>query len=231
MLELDTRIAGDEASHTSLGEYAYQTVRHNILAGELRPETRLREVELAAVLQVSRVPVREALRRLAEEKLVVLRPHGRGAVVATPTVEKVLEYYQARAALEQLSVKLAVDNITAETIRRLDEIVDRGREAALNEDFQLSSELGSEFHKLIALTSGNEHLYELICGYDLRIGWAHATVARRGGTVRLDEHAAIAGALKSGDAELAAQLMAEHTDASATAFAASERAARVDAAI
>lgn len=227
MLHLDPRIAGDEASHPSLGEYAYQTIRHNILEGELAPETRLREVELAEALEVSRVPVREALRRLAEEKLVELRPHGRGAVVATPTVKKVLEYYQARAALEQLSVRLAADRMTDKAIDELRSIVERGREAARVGDWELSSKLGSEFHKLIAQASGNEHLFELIIGYDLRIGWAHSTVARRGGTVRPDEHAAIVDALAAGDADTAARLMAEHTDASAEAFTQSERAARV----
>ncbi len=225
MLELDPRIAGDETRHRSLGEYAYQTIRQHILDGELSPQTRLREVELGSVLRVSRVPVREALHRLAEEQLVELRPHGRGAVVATPTAKKVLEYYQARAALEQLSVRLAAERIALDAIHELEEIVERGREAARQQDWQMSSKLGSEFHKLIARTSGNEHLYELICGYDLRIGWAHATVAKRGGTVRLDEHAAIVGALEAGNGNLAAGLMAEHTDASAKAFAASEKAA------
>ena len=227
MLELNPRIVGDETTHRSLGEYAYQTIRHNILDGGLVPETRLREVEVASALDVSRVPVREALWRLAEEKLVELRPHGKGAVVATPTAEKVLEYYQARAALEQLSVTLAAQHVHDQTIRELEEIVERGLEAARAEDWQLSSHLGSEFHRVIARTSGNEHLYELIAGYDLRIGWAHATVARQGGTVRLDEHAAIVEALKVGDAVGAADLMTQHTDASAKAFAASERAARI----
>ena len=227
MLQIDPQIAGDESNHSSLGEYAYQTIRHNILEGELVPETRLREVELADALEVSRVPVREALRRLAEEKLVELRPHGRGAVVATPTVKKVLEYYQARAALEQLSVRLAADRMTQQGIEELSSIVERSRDAARDGDWELSSKLGSEFHKLIAQTSGNEHLYELIIGYDLRIGWAHATVARRGGTVRPDEHSAIVEALAAGDGDKAAQLMAEHTDASAEAFTQSEREARV----
>ena len=228
MLEFDTRIVGDETGHPSLGEYAYQTIRHNILNGELSPETRLPEVELASALDVSRVPVREALRRLGEEQLVELRPHGRGAVVATPTLEKVLEYYQARAALEQLSVRLAAERIDPETIGQLEEIIAGGVAAVGNEDWALSAKFGSDFHKVIALTSGDDHLYELICGYDLRIGWAHATVARRGGTVRPDEHSAIVRALKAGDADMAVRLMAEHTDASANAFAARKKAARAE---
>ena len=223
MLDLDPRIVGDETSHNSLGEYAYQTIRQNILNGGLAPETRLPEVELASMLEVSRVPVREALHRLAEEELVELRPHGRGAIVATPTLEKVLEYYQARAALEQLSVRLAAERMDADTIRALEEIVVHGIEAVHREDWQLSADLGSEFHKVIARSSGNEHLFELIVGYDHRIGWAHATVARRGGRVRPDEHSAIVRALKIGDADLAARLMAEHTDASARAFAAKSK--------
>lgn len=226
MLELDPRIVGDETEHRSLAEYAYQTIRHNILSGDLSPETHLREVELASKLAVSRVPVREALRRLAAEQLVDLRPHGRGAVVATPTVDTVLEYYQARAALEQLSVKLAAERCSEATIRELEAIVEDGREAARRGDWEKSSKLGSLFHKVIAKASGNQHLYELISGYDLRIGWAHVTVAKSGGVVRPDEHSAIVGALKARDAELASRLMADHTDASALAFVESERAAR-----
>ena len=225
MVELDPHILGDATHHRSLGEYAYQTIRQNILQGELSPGTRLREVELASLLEVSRVPVREALGRLAEEKLVELRPHGRGAVVATPAAEKVLEYYQARAALEQLSVRLAAKTIESETIRNLEAIIERGVEAVEQQDWELSARYGSEFHKEIARASGNGHLYELICGYDLKIGWAHATVAKRGGPVRPAEHSAIVAALKAGDSEEAVRLMAEHTDASARAFAASNAVA------
>jgi DNA-binding GntR family transcriptional regulator len=216
---------GNETQYPTLGDYAYETLRKNIIDGTLAPETRLRELEVAAALGVSRVPVRDALGRLADEGLVNKRPHGRGAVVATPTVAEVLEYYEARAGLERLSAKLAATHASADDLAALKSVVADGLAAAEAGDFQTSSRLGSEFHRTIARMSTNGHLLELICGYDLKIGWAHAAVARHGGAVRWTEHVEVLDAIAAGDPAAAATAMEAHTDASTLCFVEAVRAA------
>ncbi len=210
--------AGSEARFPTLADYAYETLRRNIVDGTLSPQTRLREIEVAEALGVSRVPVRDALGRLTDEGLVEKRPHGRGAIVATPTVAEVIEYYQARAGLERLSAKLAASAAGESDIAELRRIVADGLAAARDEDWSTSSALGSEFHRVIAAATENNHLLELIVTYDLKIGWAHGAVARHGGAVRWEEHVTVLEALENGDPAAAAAAMEAHTDASTVCF-------------
>ena len=100
-------LSGTRSEYASLSEYAYRTLRDNIVNGKLQPRTRLPEIEVAKALGVSRVPIRDALGRLVEDQLVEKRPDRKGAVVATPTPETMLEFYEVRAVLEVLSVRLA----------------------------------------------------------------------------------------------------------------------------
>lgn len=208
----------DEESCDSLTDYAYRTLRTNIVTGALRPQTRLRELEVADALGVSRVPVRDSFSRLEKEGLIERRRHGRGAVVATPTQAVVIELYQARAGLERVSARLAAENATDEEVRMLAAIIDEGTSAAAEGDWDRSSALGSRFHRGIAAASRNAHLLELIGSYDVRIGWAHSAVARHGGAVRWFEHIEVFDAIRAGDAAAAANAMESHTDASIVCF-------------
>jgi DNA-binding GntR family transcriptional regulator len=97
---------------------AYCHIRRRILTGAMGPGERINPAEIADALLVSRMPVREALRHLDAEGLVVMRPN-RGASVIDLTPAEVEEYFQIRAALEGLAVGLAVPHLTDDDIEHL----------------------------------------------------------------------------------------------------------------
>ena len=211
----------DPADFSSLTEYVTATVKDAILSHALPPLTRLREESLAKELGVSRLPVREAFKVLSAQGLVNLRPHGRGAAVAELTREMLRQVYQIRAALEILSVGLAAKCMSDTELDHLDEVVKEGIDAVDNRDWRNAAVLGSEFHRIIASGSGNDHLAELIERFDEKLRWANEPVSSDRGSELWQEHHAIAEALRKRDQETAEKLMQEHTTKSGTSLSSS----------
>jgi DNA-binding GntR family transcriptional regulator len=104
----------------SVEEAVTATLRDAILAGELKPGTWLRQEALSAQLGVSRIPLRDALRRLASDGLVRVDPR-RGSYVASLTVDDVREIYELRLLLEPRCIAAAVGSLDDIALRRLDE--------------------------------------------------------------------------------------------------------------
>jgi DNA-binding GntR family transcriptional regulator len=98
--------------------YAYQQLRRSIVEGRLRPGERIVESRVAEDLELSRTPVREALRMLQSEGLVVIEPN-RGSSVRSLTVAEIADLYELRARLEALAAELAAERITAGQLVRL----------------------------------------------------------------------------------------------------------------
>jgi len=129
------------ASLTSPERVARQ-IRERILAGRYPGGTILRQEELAAELGVSRMPVREALRQLAAEGLLILHPH-RGAVVAELSLAELEEIYEMRAALEPLALRLAIPRLGKGQLGEAEDALD---EAERVHDGQRLSQLNWRFH-------------------------------------------------------------------------------------
>ena len=103
-----------------LRDVVFQTLRQAILRGELKPGERLMEIQLANKLGVSRTPIREAIRKLELEGLVLVIPR-RGAEVADITEKSLRDVLEVRKALEELAVNLACDRMTKAQIKELKE--------------------------------------------------------------------------------------------------------------
>src|ERR1051326_6185683 len=110
---------GARLENLTLWQRVYEYLREEILAERLQPGTELLEVPLSEELGVSRGPIREAIRRLAAEGLVTVRPR-RGAVVRSLSKDEFLELYQVREALEVMAVRLAVPRLGDEDLEELD---------------------------------------------------------------------------------------------------------------
>ncbi len=139
-----------------------------IVAGQLKPGERLIEARLAEQLAVSRSPVREALRRLALEGLVVGQPH-RGFRVTSLSRDDVIELYALRAALEALAAKLAVRGATPAIVQRLGAIVESMRTAAHRGDIQRMAILDMSFHEIVGEASSNGRLIRILRSLRLQI--------------------------------------------------------------
>ncbi len=143
----------------------YEAVRGRIVSGELEPGSVLTEAELADAYGVSKTPVREALVLLRHEGFVDSMPRI-GHVVATFTIQDVLEVFHLRSILEAEAAGLAAERITEEEIAAL--LENREKESALLEGadgagvYERAYELNVAFHHLIARASGNRRLADLI---------------------------------------------------------------------
>ena len=102
-----------------LRDVVFNTLRQAILRGELKPGERLMEIQLANKLGVSRTPIREAIRKLELEGLVLMIPR-KGAEVAEITEKNMRDVLEVRKALEELAVQLACEKITQEELEELE---------------------------------------------------------------------------------------------------------------
>lgn len=144
-----------------LRDVVFNTLRQAILRGELKPGERLMEIQLANKLGVSRTPIREAIRKLELEGLVLMIPR-KGAEVAEITEKNMLDVLEVRRALEELAVKLACERITEEEIQELKDAADVFQKILSEKDITKIAEADEAFHDVIFKSTGNERLIQLL---------------------------------------------------------------------
>lgn len=145
---------------TTLATQVQQRLEHAIVTGELKPGSRLLEVDLAETLQVSRASLREAL-RLLENKGLVVTTHRRGAYVVELTDRDVREIYRIRLLLEGYAIRLAAENPTPELLDRLDALMTDLRVSAERRDYFSIVELDLELHRTIIIACDNHRLLDM----------------------------------------------------------------------
>lgn len=148
----------------SLHKQVYEALRASILGGELAPGDRLVETQLAEKLQVSRTPLREALRQLQQEGLVSADTSG-GLRVTTMTRQDAVELYDCRLALEQTAVAEACHHATPEQLHQLEQLVTQAealQQSGSQPAYQQLLDLDYQFHHLIAEASTNRRLVMLL---------------------------------------------------------------------
>ena len=150
-----------EKQYRSITKMIAEELRRAIVAGKLRPGERLSEDKLAASLKVSRVPLREALRRLEAEGYITFLSHSEVAI-NKPTVDEVEDYYSIAGVLEGLAARLAVERASDDEIARLRELHQLLKQAYQEKDLQRYFDANSRFHGYIAEIARNERLYHLI---------------------------------------------------------------------
>jgi len=207
--EEQTLQATDQA--LTLGEQVTETIRQWIVRGSIEPGQRLTEEWLAQQCQVSRVPVREALRRLQTEGFVVHTRH-LGAVVARLSREDASGLLRLREVVERFVVAEAASSTAAERLDELGTIVRQAEDAMDREDWDALPKLNSRFHVAIARASANRSAIEVLSLLGHKIEWVYGLhVSRRaqdrGAWV---EHAEILEALRDHDPELAVERISTH---------------------
>lgn len=194
-----------------LVDQVYERLRSAIIKGVFEPGQRLVERDLTTQLDVSRTPIREALKQLEQDGLVVCYPH-RGSFVRQPTFDEARQAYELRRALEGLAAELAATRATDEEIDALHEAVEKGT-AALKTGNRLALLLhNSELHLLIAKASHNTLLER-----QFREMWSYVHLLRGSWwaqTSRPDtghpEHRALVAAIARRNPTLARQILEEH---------------------
>lgn len=225
MTATQSQQGGAPLENRTLREQVVDHLRVEILEGRLAPGTELGETMLAASLNVSRGPLREALGQLAAEKLVTIVPR-KGAIVRRLTRQEFLDSYQVREALESLAIRLAVPRLS-ETERAAlhalcDEMDDAARRGASDDFIQINH----DFHEQLVRASGNETLVEMHAQLIAQMGrLLKRSVHLRGGVVHSSaEHREILAAIDMGDAAEAARLLEEHIQVPQRVLQSSEEA-------
>ncbi|WP_233434301.1 GntR family transcriptional regulator [Nocardia yamanashiensis] len=193
----------------SLRNRAYETIKQRIVGVELRPGQRLVERDLAAELEVSRIPLREALRMLAAERLVLLVP-GKGALVAPFTPADVRDLFDVREALEPLAARLAAAKVSADTLPLLRTSLETARAATASGDRQRIAAANAAFHTAIVELAGNPLLTAQMRPLDALTEWLFHLTAARDADEQRSEHEAMYDLIASGRSEDAAASALDH---------------------
>jgi DNA-binding GntR family transcriptional regulator len=203
----------------SLHEQTYQALRESILSGELAPGDRLIETQIAEQLQVSRTPIREAIRQLQREELVTADELG-WLRVATVSPKEAMHLYDCRIALEALSVTGACENASDFQLKQLKELVTQAeklvKRKASNPDSNQLLELDYQFHRTIAQSSGNTCLVSLLDQVFGKMALLQVQTTRHNPSVLeiRTEHQLLYEAIAQRDIEAATQKIRNHLTAS-----------------
>jgi len=196
-----------------LQDEIYTAVRGMIVRGAKPPGERLLELRLADDFGTSQAPVREALRRLAQEGLVVSVPR-RGTFVAKPSLAEIEVVYQLRADVESLAIRRFVPRVGDAEIGELYRCLEDMRLAVEEQDHAAGTEADMRFHKAICDGSGSQLLSTTWASIDNRVRGLQAVVAARSylATQLVETHEPILRALVRRDAGLAEALMRAHLE-------------------
>ncbi len=205
MLKIDIK------EHKPLRELVYEEIRIQIMNGNIRPGTRLMEVDIAEEIGVSRTPVREAIRKLEKEGLVSIEQR-RGAYVSKISKQEMFEILEVRQQMEGLAAFLAASRMTKEQIEKLKKVEVNYSKAVKSENTLDMITNDSLFHKMILEGSNNKTLIRLVSPLQemaLRFRYLYYDDISRAVNVP-DEHEKIIKAIENGSDEEARQATYNH---------------------
>ncbi len=196
-----------------LRDVVFNTLRDAILKGELKPGERLMEIQLAEQLGVSRTPIREAIRKLELEGLVLMIPR-KGAEVAKISEKNLRDVLEVRRSLEELATELACQRITDEQIAELENAQQKFVEAVEVGDATQIADTDEAYHDVIYRATNNDRLVQILNNlreqmYRYRLEYIKDESKRQ---ILIVEHDQILKAIKNRHVEEARRSMREHID-------------------
>ncbi len=205
---------------STASEYVYHELRKRIFGKKLRAGQRLPEASIARELEVSRTPVREALRRLANEGLVDFIPN-LGARLVFPNTEEVQDAYELREYLERLAIRKAAQRIRPPELYLLEENIQEEEKAFAARNLDDYLRVNIAFHRIIAESSGNRMLAEFVGNVLSRI-YVYMILFESffdfDSNPSLEEHRQLLDALRLKNSDLAEHLIHTHLDLSRKAL-------------
>jgi DNA-binding GntR family transcriptional regulator len=207
-MTMSISIANDRKT---LAEELRLQLADEIIGGVLEPGAALDETILARRFRVSRTPVREAIRQLTASGLVEVRAH-RGALVARPTVERLLGMFEAMAELEALCAGLSAERMTGGERRALEAVHEEMRALVHVGDPQRFHEVNESFHGAIYAGAHNAYLAEMTLATRVRVQPFRRAQFRTLGRLAKShmEHDQVVGAILRGDRERASSAIRAH---------------------
>lgn len=204
------------------------TIENSIIRNELKPEMRLKETHIGQQLGISRAPVREALRFLESEGLVINRPR-KGFTVAPLKLRQALDIYEVRLLLEGTMAAMAATNADEDSIRELQEIVASMNEAVSQGNVLAYIHSDIEFHRCIYKSTKNDVLIEMMNSLWKKCKrYLYVTNSQSGEMEdSVQKHQRLADAIIEGDAELARRISLQSLEEAKQLLVTSLRAAGI----
>ncbi|TYS89374.1 GntR family transcriptional regulator [Rossellomorea aquimaris] len=196
----------------TLAEQAFNLIKKDIISGKLAPDEELPEKKLAEELGISRTPIREALKRLAAEGLIMISD-SKMATVASFTEEDALQFLEIRELLEVYNLEIIADTFQDRLLEELKENLESQWQAIKEDCYEEFIELDREFHLLLAKENPNPKLRDMIHTSNTGVNRAFLVLSN---TLRLsakeayEEHNRIFTALQSKHVETAKKEMSAH---------------------
>ena len=191
-------------NYKPLRDVVFESLRTAILEGKLKSGQRLMEVQLAEQLGVSRTPIREAIRKLELEGLVIMLPR-KGAYVADMSFKDLIDVLEIRASLEGLAASLASGRRRDEDIEGLEKLAREFEESVKSGDIEEVLKKDVEFHEYIFSLANNKKLYQIINSLWEQVHRFRVTYVSdyEASLSLVEEHNKIFEAIKEGNCELA----------------------------
>ena len=203
----------DQLEDITLSGKTTAALREAIISGEIAAGEKLNEPRLAEQFEVSRGPLREAIRRLVAMGLVRHVPH-QGATVVTLELDSIMELYEVREALEGKAAALAAVNMSDEDIKNLRELLQlhaQHQESNAGEYMQVEGDF--DFHYQVIKGSGNKLLTNQLCDelyHLIRMFRSQTSKARTRSNRALIEHEQLIDAIEQRDPQMAETVMRRH---------------------
>ncbi|MFA5904029.1 MAG: GntR family transcriptional regulator [Desulfobacula sp.] len=195
----------------SLKEKVYKALRHDILTGKMPGGTHTTESGIAKSLNVSRTPVKEALLRLTQEKLITSLPRA-GYIIETLSDEDIRDLFTVRFEIEALAVRKAARFVTGDELKMMGDNIDKAKTCIKSGELQKMTELDLEFHTILYKASRSKTYYRICKNLgDLTVKYRHGlNLVRDLWKEAIENHTIIYQALLAKDEEKAVQAITDH---------------------
>lgn len=219
----------ESSVHASASVVIARRIKQEIIAGELKPGTRLPEITLGRRFDVSRVPVREALKLLETEGLVESKPYSGSSVSQLPT-EDARDLFDVRIVIEGATAKRAAERSLIQTRqaqpdeswwsarKKITAVLRSGDQALSDNRLEDLARLNMRFHFLVAELSGSQSLCNLLQQISGKIEWLYSLNVTVRGARAWPEHHEIIGAIDVGRSDEASVIMQKHVTRSRDSY-------------
>jgi len=198
----------------TMSELIYTELKESIINGKLKANQRINENELAEYFKVSRTPIREAVLRLEAKGFLRIDSYRR-AVVKEISYQELMEIFQVLGALDRLAVSQAVDNLTAQNIKKLEDLIKKMEKYCRLDSIEKYFEFNENFHDEIWKATNNELLHEILNSVRDRMRrytYARIFAFKKPEALEksFEQHKALLMALRKKDKEKLKKMIVEH---------------------
>lgn len=199
-----------QVKFTSRADAVFERLESDILTGKYKKGEVLTETELSNALNVSRTPVREAIRRLEQENLLKETPKGHVVIGVSP--QDIVDIYDIRLQIEGVATKLCAEKISKDKLEEMREVIDLQEFYTQKSVADKIKGADSKFHELIYENCGSEIYNAILSSLHRKVQRIRSvSVSDQERAVKaVDEHREIFSAIEKGDGALAEKLMTEH---------------------